>query len=176
MMIPTWAPQLLAGLAVAAACFAGGWSAKAVIADRDIAALQAQHAQAVAAAAQLSQAMEAQARAEESRRAADIERIARAEREAQQARAAAAVRTRAAAVSLRDAARAATDALAAEAARDPGAAERGETTAGPGLVLADVLGALGERLADMAATADDARARGIACERAYDALTERTGE
>ncbi len=166
-LLPMWAWGLIVA-AMLAVSSGAGWFARGVIADRDIAALQTEHALAVAFAARQAQAAEAAAREEEARRTAEVERIAREERKAQQARAAAAARARAAADSLRGAAQSAVDAIASEAASGAAAPERGAAVTGAGLVFADVLGSCGQRVAELAAWLDDARARGSACERAYE--------
>ena len=53
---------------------------------------------------------------------------------------------------------------------DTAAADGGEAAAGPGLVLADVLGRADGAAGELAAALDASRAAGLACERAYDAL------
>lgn len=167
-------PQLyaLAGAVVVAAALGtgGAWYARGVVADRDLAQLGRQHAQAVAQAAGTAREAEAQARLEEQRRAAALQEIAD-EADAARARATAdADRARRAADSLRDAARAAAARCSAPA-DDPTAAEPGASAASPGLVLADVLGRADDRAGELAAALDASRAAGLACERAYDALT-----
>lgn len=59
---------------------------------------------------------------------------------------------------------------ASGATTDPAATAGGPPTAGPGLVLADVLGRADDTAGELAAAADSARIAGTACERAYEAL------
>ena len=93
-------------------------------------------------------------------------------------------------------ARAEADAAAADAAADslreqakrlaaragqctshPTATQSGKATAQPSVVLADVLGRADERAGQLAAAYDRARAAGLTCEAAYDALrNERKGQ
>jgi hypothetical protein len=56
---------------------------------------------------------------------------------------------------------------------DPAPANGGEATAGPGLVLPKLLGRVDDTAGELAAGLDAARTAGIACERSYDALTQR---
>lgn len=162
---------LLIMVSACAVLFAAGWYHRDQSAAREIAELKAQHASAQMLASQLLQREEAKHRATEQALIQTIEEKANAERQAKKDRAAAAASARAAAVSLRAAARAATDAIvaAAAAAADPPAAERSHTATGPGLVLADVLGSCGERVAELAREADESRARGQLCEASYNA-------
>ena len=55
--------------------------------------------------------------------------------------------------------------------RDPVPAQGSPPASGAGLLLADVLGRADARAGVLAAYADEARTAGLACERAYDALT-----
>lgn len=60
---------------------------------------------------------------------------------------------------------------------NPNSTQRGKATAQPSVVLADVLGRADQRAGQLAAAYDRARAAGLACEAAYDALrTERKGQ
>jgi hypothetical protein len=112
-----------------------------------------------------SLAAEQAARAEETRRTTEHREIANeAERLARRARDAA-VRSAAAGDGLRERA-------AAVAARcNPAAATGGPAAAGPGLVLADVLGRVADAAQRYAAEADRRGIAGQACERAYGTLT-----
>lgn len=56
------------------------------------------------------------------------------------------------------------------AASDPAFAGPGATTAGPGLVLANVLIGADGAAGELAASLDEARAAGLACEQSYDSL------
>lgn len=167
--------RLAVALLAAAAAFGAGWALRDIGAERDAANVALKHSEALKQAAKNAVTAEREARAEQDRQAKALETIANEERQAQAARAAAADRARAAAAGLRAAARAATDALVSEAAARASAAERGEATAGAGLVLADrienVLGSCGARTAELAVLLDDARARGLACQRAYAEVT-----
>ncbi len=102
---------------------------------------------------------------EESRRVVTLERIAHEARQEADARAAHAAAARAESRRLRSQ-------LANIAARAAPTC-RSEAGGDPVGVLADVLGRADERAAALAAIADDARARGLACERAYDAVRGR---
>jgi hypothetical protein len=151
----------LIGAAIAAAVvFAAGYRTGASHAQAELDALRAAYTQAALRAEQ-------DARETEARHARAMDELARAARD--QARAAAAARQRAdaAAVRLRDAAARA----GAECAAPPAAtADGGQTAAGPGLVLSDLLGRCGARLVELGDYADRAAAAGAACERAYDAV------
>lgn len=161
---------LLLVVAVALAGLGAGAYARGVIADRDLSTLRAQHAEEVAQAAQRGAEAERKARAEVDRQTKELEDIANAERIKEEARLAAAARATRAAGGVRSAAKAATDALVSSLAQstpstDGGAADRAALG-----MLADVLGSCGERVAELAAIADEARGRGLACQRAYDAV------
>jgi regulator of protease activity HflC (stomatin/prohibitin superfamily) len=115
-------------------------------------------------------AAEQAARAEEQRRAEAQKEV---ERETQRLldRAEA---DRLAAVAAADGVRQRAQRLAAQcgaAPVHPGAAGGGQAAEGPGLVLADVLSRIDGRAGELAAAYDRARAAGLACERAYNALT-----
>ena len=115
-------------------------------------------------------AAEAQARAVEAQRATAMETI---RHEAQTSIALARTDAAAAAVAARSLRqRAATLAATCDrgAAADSAAAPGSPPTAGPGLLLADVLGLVDDVAGELAAAYDEARAAGIACERAYLAL------
>lgn len=162
---------ILAG-AVAAALAAGGaagYALRDLSADRDIATLSAQHAQAVASAASAGQTAERDARAVEQRRYAALQEIVDAAQSDHDRAATDAARARAAAVSLRGAAQAAA-ARCDRPAGDPAPAPASAAAAGPGLVLADVFGRADDRSGELAEALDRARGAGLACERAYDAL------
>ena len=169
-MIPLPMPCLLAGTALAAllAGSVGGWTARGVIAERDIAevhALQAQERQRHADAARKA---EADARAIEHERVASIERIERESFKRNQALQADAASARLAADKLRK--HIARLAGSSSATSDSGAASVGEATAGTGLVYANVFGQVIERSVQLAEFADRAHAAGIACEASYQAL------
>jgi len=163
-------------LVIAAVCAA--WGAHVVVLDGRLKDARAAAAQARAQLAQERAERERVAReAEQAYRDREQEMVARLEQVKEQAheqvqRAARdAADARAAAERLRVAAiRAARAAGGGAAAADPAAAAGGETTAGPGLVLADLLGRCGARLVELAEHADRSRAAGAACELAYDAL------
>jgi hypothetical protein len=115
-----------------------------------------------------------QYRAREQAVAAELDRIkeqahadlTRAARDAADARAAADRLRVAAARAARAAASGGSDPATSRAA-----AEGGAPAAGPGLVLADLLGRCGARAVELGEAVDRSRAAGLACERAYDALT-----
>ncbi|EPA95241.1 DUF2514 family protein [Pseudomonas sp. G5(2012)] len=79
---------------------------------------------------------------------------------------------RASAVGLREAADDLAGRLSAsEASGNSCTAAASKATARAAMVLADVLKRADQRAGDLAATADQARARGVTCERAYDGLS-----
>jgi hypothetical protein len=110
----------------------------------------------------------AAARAEEQRTTSAVQEVSHVARlDAARARADGVA---AAAVGLRQPA-AAFAAGGGRSAPPPGAAAGGEAAAGPGLVLADMLGGVDDTAGELAQAHDLARAAGLACERAYAALT-----
>lgn len=170
MILPPMPILIAAGaLAAVLAGSAAGWSARRVIADRDIAELQAAQAQERERHADAALAAEAQARATEARR---VEELGRIEHDAAKRTAAVqadAGRARAAADLLRQhVARLA--ASGGSAPGDPAAAPSGEAATGPGLVLAELFGRADDRAGELASWADAAHSAGLACERAYDAV------
>lgn len=164
-MIPV-SPKLIAAVVVGGSLVAGGWMARGVLADRKIAQIRADQAEKIAQA-------EAAARAREHAiidRTEEIVRDARQTVENLRADAAAAV---VAADGLRVAA-------ARYAARRCPAAPVAPASGGaPAIVpsgmhdgdrLLRVLGELDGAAGALAAHADRARAAGLACERAYEAV------
>ena len=115
-------------------------------------------------------------REEEQRRQAAIDGV-RQHAEQQIARAEAdAAAADAAADSLREQAKRLA-ARASQCTSHPTATQSGKATAQPSVVLADVLGRADERAGQLAAAYDRARAAGLTCEAAYDALrNERKGQ
>ena len=169
-MIKLPMPQLLAVVAVAGVLVGAfsGWAARGVVAERDIAELQALHAAERQRHADAARAAEASARLTEQARAAAIERIERDAFTRNQTLAADAAAARRAADSLR--AHVARLASGGAAASDPGAADGSPPAAGSGLVLAQLLGRSVDRTVELAAFADAANAAGLACERSYAAV------
>lgn len=107
--------------------------------------------------------------AETNRRASAQQEIARhADEQIAQARAAADAADTAAAGLRKRAAELAARCDSGQRAAPP---ESGASVAGPGLVLANVLGRSDDTSGELAEAFDQARARGLACERAYDALS-----
>lgn len=108
-------------------------------------------------------------RAEEQRRQSAIDEVRTdAQRKIEQAQADAA-----AAGAAADRLRAQAQRLAQRAnqcASSAGATAGGQAAASPSVVLADVLGRADQRAGELAAAYDRARAAGLACERAYDAV------
>lgn len=163
---------LIVGAAAMAMGLAGGLGIGRLHATQQVNKIVAAHALEQAQAARTAQQAEQAARAEEQRRvralteASDV-----AHDQAAQARADA-VRAERAAVQLRRAylivAAALTD---GRAAADPTVAGASAPAAGPGLVLSDLLGRGDRLLRQCAAALDQSRIAGLACERAYDALT-----
>ena len=108
-------------------------------------------------------------REEEQRRQAAIDGVIDdAHKQIELARADAAAAT-AAAASLRDKAKRLA-ARASKACSNPQATPGSEATSSPGMVLADLFGRADQRAGELAAAYDQARAAGLACQRAYDAV------
>ena len=169
MILPPTPMLLLAGaLAAFLAGSAAGWSARAVIADRAVAELQASIAQERQRHADAARAAEAKARLTEQARAASIERIERETFTRTQALAADAAAARRAADSLRQ--HVARLAGRGAAADDPGPAGLGTPAAETSNLLAVVLAESVERNLILAATADAAHSAGLACVKSYEAL------
>lgn len=137
--------QALLAAGLLAGAFAGGWSARGVLADRD----EAQ------AAAQLA--------ADINRRALRAQEVSDAAYLQTQTRVAAVRRADTAGNGLR---------IAAQAAAAPAEpAGQCDATARAALVLADLLAEVERAGRDMALTADERGAAGSACERTHEALT-----
>ncbi|MGN5081769.1 DUF2514 family protein [Aeromonas sp. 31P] len=110
------------------------------------------------------------AREEEQRRQNEIEKVRRdAEQDIARAEADAAA-ANAVAGSLREQARRLAS-RASQCAGNPGTAQGGSAAGQSALVLADLLSRADARAGELAAAYDRARAAGLACERAYDALS-----
>jgi hypothetical protein len=149
-----------------------GYEAADAVYGRRVAGMQRDFATARAAELDQARAAEAAQRAEEQRRRVALQgaiddvlaqlRSARAD----------AADARAAADSLRGAADAAAGRCDGGAGVDSAAAAASAAEPGAGRVLADVLGELDERAGALAAALDRSRIAGIACERAYDSLTD----
>lgn len=154
-------PALIAAAAMAGvlAGAAGAWHARGVVAERDIAELQAERDRATAAASE-------SARAIERARITTLETIVHeADTRTQTAR-----RDAVAAADVARRLREHVARLAGGAAADPAPAAAGEAAAGPGLVLADLFGRADARAGELAAWADEAHGAGLACQRVYEAL------
>lgn len=172
-MLPLFAaaqglPWVKPALIVVALCavFMGGWSARGVVANRDVARLEAQaervradHAAALGAAERRTRAMQdavaddiAEGVSHERKRAQAAERRA-ADLDA--------VRRRLLDASIRPAC----GAVAADPVAGP--AGGGAAAAGPGLVLAELYRRVDDEAAELARYADAAAAAGRLCERAY---------
>lgn len=146
-------------------------SARLQRAETAIQTEKAGRAQDKAAAAMAAASAVMAARAEEQRRNAELQENV----DDAQAKAAAARRDALAAAGSRDRMQQRAAELAARCgagASDTAAAEGGAPTAGPGLVLAELLRRSAERSGQLAEYADQARIAGQACERAYDALRQ----
>lgn len=109
------------------------------------------------------------ARTEETRRRAAQQEVIHATEDALAKARSDAAAARGAAQRLRDYA-AQLAAAASTAASDTAAAEGGAPAAGPGLVLLDLFRRVDDTAGELASALDESRARGIACERAYDSL------
>lgn len=154
----------LAGAVVLAAAGGGVWLYGR---DQYSAGVQSEVARHELAMAQASAAAEQAARNEEARRAAAIEEI---QRDAQTA-VAAAQRDAAAADAVSDRLRAQLARLRADrAAGDPVSTLRGPAGADALDLLAELFSRADGHAGELAAIADRARAAGLACERAYDAM------
>lgn len=165
--------RLYAELAVAAALVAalGTQTVRLAGAERATEAAKRVHTEHLAADERATRQAEQDARAEENRRTAAHREISD---EAQRM----AARGRADSAAADDAARRVRDrvaelAAACPAAGNPAAAAGSAPATGPGLVLADMLRRADARAGELARYADEARGAGVACERAYDALTVR---
>lgn len=187
-VLPDWALWLLLSAflsAVAGAGAWGGWHARGIAmapqlaqaaadlqaARADVAQARQELAEQRAAIAQERELAAAAVLAEQQRASAALQEIVRHERTIRTLRRAVADSADRAAGELQ---RAAEEFARAEA---PGSGEGsafaigGPPAAGSGLVLADMLGRCGSRLASLARWAENASAAGSACERAYDAVT-----
>lgn len=146
-----------------AAWLANGWRLGA-----ELNRAKATYSERVAKAEAATAAAERTARAEEARRTEAMQEVQRVAalsraRDAADRRVSDATGER-----VRAAARAA---AAGASPADPSPADGGAPAAGPGLVLADLFGGADEAAGELAAALDAARTAGLACERAYDALT-----
>ncbi len=151
------------------ACFvgaSGGFLARSVIADRDMAEVKALHAQERQRYAEAAQAAEQKARQVEQERVEALGRIeSEAAKRTQDLQADAAAARRAADSLRQHIAR-----LAGQTASNPAATDSGEATTGPGLLLTDLFSRTLDRTVELAEYADRARTAGLACEAAYQAL------
>ena len=107
--------------------------------------------------------------AEERRRAAGVAKVAEEGRKQNEKVEANATVNAGSTVSLSSAA----TSYAATAGCDTGPARRGEAATRAAMVLSELLGESNQRASNLAKTADDARTRGLTCERAYQALKTR---
>lgn len=171
-MIADRAIATIAGVAALVLLLAAGIQThRLALRDADLALVREGRAQDRAAAAAAAASGIAAARAEESRRHAALQEIADAANlDAARARDDAAAAARAAGGLRQRAAQLAAGCGAT--AGDPAAATGSAPAAGAGLLLADLLGRADDRAGGLAAYADQARAAGIACERAYDSLRQ----
>jgi hypothetical protein len=163
--------QILAIVALTSALISGlgGWLVRGNIADRDVAKLQATHAQERKQFSDAARLAEAKARATEQRRVTDLEAIQNEANKRTAALQADVVSARAAADSLRKhVARIA--AARGGPASDSAASASSQTTAETGSLLSDVFVESIDRVVELAAYADAARAAGLACEQAYEAV------
>jgi hypothetical protein len=166
VILPIWVKPA-AGLALLAVAYIAGMgtgarleSVKTEKARTEFADARAAWANERAAAEQAERAKESQ-REDALRETARLATLARTHADADRRAADAAHR------SLLDAAR---SFATLPASPDSPAAAGGEAAAGPGLLLANVLGGLDEAAGELAAALDQARIAGLACERAYAAI------
>lgn len=169
-------PGLKAAILILAACatLASGYWLRGLRADREVAQLGRQHA--AETARRVSAALKAseEARLEEARRAFEMERIARdANAQAAQARRDAAAADDAAR-RLRDhTARLASQCAIRAGSIGPATTVGSAPAVDPGLVLAELRDRADAIAGELAASLDQSRTAGLACERAYDSLTSR---
>lgn len=164
-MLTRW----LVALAVVAAA-AGGWLAQGWRQEARIEVLRADHARQVAEQHAAHAAALDAVRAREADIAERVERIAHDAQAAAVAVAADARRADAAGRGLRDAV-AAVAANCPRVAAPAGAAASSPAAGAPGDLLAELQRRLDDAAGELAAHADRARAAGLACERAYDAVS-----
>lgn len=162
-------PLAIVGVVCLAIGLASGWGGRALVADAELARLSAKHAGELTAQANDAQEREAAARAEERRVTRNVMEAA----DAANLKAADARRTAAAAAAerdrLRDAYRAAF--AASGSAETPAAAASGPPATGAGLVFPRLFDRGADLLQSCAASLDQSRIAGLACERAYDAVS-----
>lgn len=152
---------LVAALVVAMVGGAIGWQAQGWRLGRVIAEDREAHAHALALAVE-------EARAEEQRRAKQMEEVAHAARSSLKRADADRVRAAATADRLREhVAR-----LAGQCSSDPAPAAGGEAPRAAGPVLADMLGGMDEAARALARYADELAVSARACEAAYNSLTK----
>lgn len=163
-----------AALAVLIACtsMVAGYWLRSLRADAEMAQVlheaSAETSRRVAAALRASE----QARAEEARRAFEMERIVRdAQAKAEQARRDAAAADDAAGRLRQHVSRLAAQCTARGAAINTAPAAGGPPAVDPGVVLAELHGWTDQAAGELAQALDAARTAGLACERAYDSLT-----
>jgi hypothetical protein len=167
-----WLPAALIVSAVLAAAGAS-WTVRGWQADAEMQQLRAEHAQQMESIAQATQQAERVQRDEEQRRAAAVLAAADAERQRAKVLAARSADLERAAGQLRDhIARI----VAGEASSDSTIADGSAPTTGAGLVLADLYRGVDREAIELAQAFDHARSRGLACEQAYDSLTELQAE
>jgi hypothetical protein len=166
--------RAVAALAIAAGSFIAGWSANGWRTDSRIDRLIAQQAEERGAQAHAVVIATNSARMEEQRRIAEQTEIANAATKDAQSARMAARDAHAAANRLRQRV---TELVAASRTGGHSAtALGGASTDDPIGVLADVLGRADRRAGILAEYADSARIAGVACERAYDALSQPRAE
>jgi hypothetical protein len=156
-MLPLWWIKPAACAAAAAALFGAGWAVNGWRLNAELERINARRAAAMARAEAEQRKQEAEWVAAQ-QEIAHVASLARQHAEADR-RVADRAHQR-----LLDAARAA----AGQAAQHPAAAGGGETTSGPGLLLAELLGRADGVAGELAEAYDNARIAGLACERAYE--------
>jgi hypothetical protein len=167
-LLPSW-PLTLAAALLGAALAAGVQEIRVTRADARLASAQAEQAETLRAISVASESAALSMRQREQDMAARIEK----ETQDGQARLAAAQADRDAARVERDRLRSSLKDYrhaASAAAPNPGAAAASPATADALDLLAELFTSADDRAGDLAAAADAARAAGLTCERAYDAL------
>lgn len=159
--------RLILILLAAAACAGAGWFLRGNVAERDIAELKREHGEVLAKQETVYSESVTRILAQSQKL------VDESEREVEHVRVQIGVVT-----ASRDALRADSERLSRKvrdlAARaspadpaGPSAALGGETASGPGLVLAELWGSTEEEATDLGPALDEARARGLLCERLY---------
>lgn len=151
--------RVLVLIALASVLFWSGWLVRDIRADREMALKEKDHAVAM-------QQAERAERDRETRRILLTDKVVSAER----SRAVVAQGRHADLRRVADRVREQVDTTAREAGEPAATTSRGETIAGPGMVLAQLYRSVDQEAIELGIALDEARSRGLACERIYDAM------